>query len=87
MNVWDESGVVCWGVGGGEERCGGCKEVCGEVWESWGRGSWCQEGCGLGGGVESGSQELGSGELGSGKLESGELSSGGVELESGELES
>ena len=37
-SVWDECGKVCWGVGGGEERCGECKEVWGEVCESWGRG-------------------------------------------------
>ena len=48
-SVWDECGKVCWGVGGGEERCGGCKEVWGEVCESWGRVSWCEKGLGSGG--------------------------------------
>ena len=44
-SVWGERGEVCWGVGEvrkevgkgmgeGKRRCGGCKEVWGEVWKS-----------------------------------------------------
>ena len=43
---WGRCGKVCWGVGGGEERCGSVgksEKVCWGVDKCWGR---CGEMCG-----------------------------------------